>query len=101
MQRSYLSCSSTTIFSRAAATQSITTSSFQAFDYTMASSGGGGGGSLSRASSTSSLRHEPPDHHASHAVGSDDEDSDGRSATSLSYKERRREAHTQVNKRLT
>ena len=28
--------------------------------------------------------------------GSDDEDSDGRSQSQLSYKERRREAHTQV-----
>ena len=29
--------------------------------------------------------------------GSDDEDSDGRSQSQLSYKERRREAHTQVS----
>ena len=63
---------------------------------------GGGGGSLSRASSSSSLRggggggHDLGDLHPSHANNSDDEDSDGRSATSLSYKERRREAHTQV-----
>ena len=59
---------------------------------------------LSRASSTGSLAGLPKSMadsgaappHNDVSVASEDEDSDGRS-TSLSYKERRREAHTQVS----